>query len=359
MLTVIAVYLSINYLMPGEHLNGLQREFWFEGMLAWDGGWYMNIAENGYTSIQSTAFFPLYPMLIAAVVYLTGSSAGVAAVLISNLTFLAALYFLYKFIAAIWDDSVADRSILLAVLFPGTLFFTMAYTEAMTVLLTAIFFWMLHQGKWYGCIITAFLAVALKQTGLVLGMVLLINIWQNREMLSDRQLMCRFLSLGFIPIGLFGFMLHTYMKFGDPFAFFHAQSYWGREPVIPIVNILYSLANLLFMRYKMDYTVMVVVNGFTTLLSIYMVYLFIFKVKVEKYKIELSLYLILTLLLTIISAPGGGTEAYGRHMSTLFPVYPMLAICYQKKWRYAIAGTGLYMSKFVLICMFSNGYWVT
>ena len=147
MLTMTAVYLSTTYLTPGVHLSGIKRDFWFSGMFAWDGGWYMNIAENGYISIQSTAFFPLYPMLIAAVSYLTGFGTGVSAVLISNVTFLAALYFLHKFIAAIWDRSVADKSILLAALFPGTMFFTMAYTEAMTLFLTALFFWMLHQGN--------------------------------------------------------------------------------------------------------------------------------------------------------------------------------------------------------------------
>src|SRR5438876_3814860 len=40
----------------------------------WDSVWYLAIAHDGYTEPARAAFFPLYPLLVAAVAPLTGSA---------------------------------------------------------------------------------------------------------------------------------------------------------------------------------------------------------------------------------------------------------------------------------------------
>jgi hypothetical protein len=76
------------------------------GDTRWDTFWYLNIARRGYqwktAAVTSpTAFFPLYPLLIRIGVLLSHRSYIVVALVLSNLSFLAALVYLWRLAA--WE----------------------------------------------------------------------------------------------------------------------------------------------------------------------------------------------------------------------------------------------------------------
>ena len=85
----------------------------------WDGQWYLLIARRGYGSIQSTAFFPLYPMLV----HFLGGGTVVGAVAISWCALAIAVWFLYLLVRLDFGSRIAWYTVLVLLLFP-TSFYT-------------------------------------------------------------------------------------------------------------------------------------------------------------------------------------------------------------------------------------------
>src|SRR5262245_13644407 len=73
----------------------------------WDCGWYVEIARSGYTRLQATNFFPLYPALGRAFQELTTLEIETSLVLVSNLCGLAALVVIYRLFEEIENEHIA------------------------------------------------------------------------------------------------------------------------------------------------------------------------------------------------------------------------------------------------------------
>lgn len=83
----------------------------------YDSQWYLAIAKYGYnipykSHYSPQAFFPLYPMCIALVHKLTKIPYVVAGVIISNIFFLVALFFLYELVENRFDEKIARLTII-------------------------------------------------------------------------------------------------------------------------------------------------------------------------------------------------------------------------------------------------------
>ena len=95
-----------------------------EGLIAWDGTWYRDIAAHGYHSLPDEAlrFFPLFPLLGKAFSIVTAGRVDVALVIIANVASLAlavAVRRLVRFERG--NDALADRAVWMVCLFPGRL----------------------------------------------------------------------------------------------------------------------------------------------------------------------------------------------------------------------------------------------
>ncbi len=113
--------------------------------LRWDAGWYLQIAENGYDYIpeagagaqQNIVFFPAYPVVTRTVALLLGNhkSAYVAAgMIVSLLSFLFALAYLYAFARDELGEERAPVALWLIAAYPFALFFGALYTESLYLL---------------------------------------------------------------------------------------------------------------------------------------------------------------------------------------------------------------------------------
>ena len=110
----------------------------FLGYLAhWDGAWYAQIATEGYgeRAPESTAFFPLYPMLVRFGSGLPGGPA-LWGVLISLVCTVLALFFVYRVAEKVYDARVARAATLSLAFFPTAFFLNAVYTEALFLMLT-------------------------------------------------------------------------------------------------------------------------------------------------------------------------------------------------------------------------------
>ena len=91
---MLAIIGLLSHKLSGSDPEGFTGYSWLNLWGHWDTGWYLNIAQNGYTAkliAQQTniVFFPLYPLLMRFLGFFTGNY-YVAGIIISNLCFLSA-----------------------------------------------------------------------------------------------------------------------------------------------------------------------------------------------------------------------------------------------------------------------------
>ncbi len=195
-----------------------------------DGWFYRQIAVSGYeprtldgAPKNTWAFFPLYPLLVRAVGG-GGSRFPIAAILTSNLALLAALFAVAAAGRALGaDDDAVERAAWYIALFPTSYFFSLPMTESLFLFLSAATLLAAARQRWWAAGILGALASATRVIGVCLLPALLLLPFQQKQRPSRQQLWTLM-----VPLGVIVFIACLYMRTGDPLAFVHAQTLWGR-----------------------------------------------------------------------------------------------------------------------------------
>ena len=95
----------------GFFVSGFLPKSGWELFSHWDGKWYLEIANLGYSyaddgDFHSVAFYPLFPLLMRGLMTL-GMEVEVAGVLINSLAFLGALVLVYFWVEEQYDTGAA------------------------------------------------------------------------------------------------------------------------------------------------------------------------------------------------------------------------------------------------------------
>ena len=200
----------------------------------WDGAWYQDIAANGYSDPTATAFFPLYPLLVAIVNVPIGELA-LAGVAISLVSLLFALYFLYRVAEREWGERVARATTLAFAFFPTALFLNAVYTEALFLALATGAVWAARVRQ--DLLVAGFFAYFAALTRNV-GVLLFLPL--AHEWLRDRREhgALGLLGLAAAPCGLATYMVYLWKGLGDPFYFsFIQRQKWGRGLTDPLATL--------------------------------------------------------------------------------------------------------------------------
>ncbi len=202
----------------------------------WDGAWYAQIATEGYAerAPESTAFFPLYPMLVRFGNVLPGGPAFWG-VLISLVCTAAALFFVYRVAERFYDARAARAATLALAFFPTAFFLNAVYTEALFLALTAGCVWAacVRRDLLLAGALGAF-ATATRNVGVLLLIPLLLEWLRHRRRFGRRGLV----GLSLVPVGLVGYAVFLWARFGEPLLFARQQrEYWDREPTNPLTTV--------------------------------------------------------------------------------------------------------------------------
>jgi len=123
---------ALGYYMPD--LTGWQH-YLIQPWRNWDGHWFALIAQEGYFEKSTTAFFPLYPLLLRGGSWLLDGQIALAGVLIANVALLGALFLLYQLIQLDFPRAVARRALLYLALFPTAYYLGAVYSESLVLFL--------------------------------------------------------------------------------------------------------------------------------------------------------------------------------------------------------------------------------
>jgi hypothetical protein len=202
----------------------------------WDGAWYSEIAAHGYgeRAPTSTAFFPLYPMLMRFGITLGGGPASWG-VLISLSATPIALFFLYRIAEMLHDSRAARAATLALAFFPTAFFLNAVYTEALFLALSAGAVWaaLVRRNLLLAGVLGA-LAAATRNLGVILLLPLFFEWLRYRREFGLRGLT----GLALVPAGALGYAGFLWGRFGDPLVSARQQDeYWGRELENPLTTL--------------------------------------------------------------------------------------------------------------------------
>ncbi len=230
------------------------------GMLAawdrWDALHYLAIARDGYTTVNNTAFFPLYPLLIGIVTApFHGQGGYVVGLILANLAFLAALMMFWRLVTAEWGPAVAGRATIVLAIFPGALYSFAPYNESLFLLFSIGCFLALRQRRWAVAGVLGELAVLTRAAGILLLIPFAYEWWcatratraAEASASAEASQGASWSSLAWallIPAGLAAYAAYCAQRFGDPLAFAHAQAHWNRVLTWPWVGVWWQIQGL-------------------------------------------------------------------------------------------------------------------
>src|SRR5215211_7768125 len=152
----------------------------FNTFSLWDSGWFLEIARHGYTSEQAAAFFPIYPLLVHALAWVT-RSALVAGVLISLVAAGFAAVAVQRIAQELLPGRAARDSVLYLALWPVAFVFTSVYSEGLFLAFAAWSFWAGMQRRPVLAAVLGALAVDTRLIGLALLPALVVLLWSRER----------------------------------------------------------------------------------------------------------------------------------------------------------------------------------
>ena len=281
----------------------------------WDSGWYLHIAQHGYSSAISSlpgtfgqasyAFFPLYPLLM----HLVGVALGnyfIAGLVISNLCLLFAAWYLYGLTVMDEGEQVAGRAVKYLFLFPVAFIFSGVFSESLFLALALASLFYAKNQRWWLAGILGGLCALTRSVGVLLLVPLGVEFY-----LQYRWGIGAWLKLGWplllVPLGLTIFGFYNQLLTGNFFSFLSIQSAWHRQPVNPL-RLIYG-AVLARDPY----------NLFSAIFALICLAIIIAYYK----KIRLSYWLFA--LLVIVLPMFSGLESLPRYTLAAFPLFIVFA----------------------------------
>ena len=215
----------------------------------WDTTWYINIAQNGYSSLinifgqANYGFFPLYPIFIKIFSFIF-QNYFVSGLIVSNLFLILSSVLLYKLARIDCDEKTSLRAIKYLFFFPGAFALSLAMSESIFLFFLLACFYLAKKQKWLLCGISGIFLTMTKPFGIVIIFPMLYEyvkaIKKNKEahpankqnfMKNIVNLFCVMLA----PLGLVFFSFYTFLLTGDFLAYPHIKYMgWGNYFENPI-----------------------------------------------------------------------------------------------------------------------------
>jgi hypothetical protein len=231
---VVAVA-ATDRLTPGNDPTALG-----EGLVAWDGTWYRDIAEHGYQALpdEGLRFFPLFPLLGKAFGVLTAGRVDIALILLANLASLAlavAVRRLVRFERG--NAALADRAVWMVCLFPGAFVLSWAYAEAIWLLAAVVGFWAIRSRRWWWAVAAGLVVGASRPLGLVFVVPVAIELLRVWRSAGPHERATGLAALVAPLVGSGAYLAWVHRTYGDAWLPFTVQGDLRGESVDPFTRL--------------------------------------------------------------------------------------------------------------------------
>jgi Gpi18-like mannosyltransferase len=295
----------------------------------WDSPHYMYIAQNGYTNQGDAAnfivFFPLYPFLVRLITF-DFAYINLSGLIISNISSLIAVIYLFKLAKLDYSDSVAKKAVLFLSVFPTAYFLSAVFTESLFLALTIASLYYARNAKWAYTGVLGLLASLTRIAGLLLLPVLIVEYLHQKEWkikATDPKLIWTSLP----AIGFLIYLLINYQVTGNFFTFIEIERTHWSETLNPINgllgavgwstngafpdNIIIGYAQIIFAALGLT----MVIAGF---------------IAAYKHKLRPS-YAVYTLLIWMLAVATSFWISIPRYVLSMFPMFMLFALLSRKK----------------------------
>ena len=332
-----------------ELVNEFSWRIFFANWMQWDSHHYQSIALNGYVFFNqhwpNIAFFPLYPLLIRFFYPLVGKHTEVAALLVSNLAWLAALLLMYDLLTRDFDRAIAIRTIVFLLVFPTSFYFGAGYSESVALVFTVAAVWAMRRRYWWLAGAAGGLLALTRVPGVFIAPVLALTYFQHHQW-RWRAIRADLLAVFLPPLGLASFMFYQWLRFDTPFAFMIAQRDWDNQLSLPWV-----MPNMLIARLQTSF------DWPITLFQIVVWVAFVGLTLVAVFRLPLA-YSLTAVLLIVPPYLSSWFRSLPRHVLIVFPCFVALALLMDQTWlRRALIGA-MVILLIIATVLYVNGFWV-
>lgn len=341
--------------MPRGFTLPFSNEKFVEVFVAWDSGWYWDIATHGYyfhpDAQSSVAFFPLYPMLMRAAAAPFGGGAGatwIAGIVVALAAYLLALIAIHRFTErVVGSREIARRTVLYIAVFPWSLFLARVYAESVFLLTSVLAISRAWNGRWWQAGLWGGLATLARPNGILIGLPLALLALRDRP--AGGTLMTRWTTLAPIPVALAGFCAYNAWLTGDPLAWLTAQAHWGYSLGHWPWEQLLRLISGVFEYGPYDFFFTSEIVPFEVLHAVpALAFLALTPLIVRRLGVAMGLYVLVSLLVPLSS---NTLEGLGRYASVLFPAFMLIGSMTTQRAHEAIVIVSL-VFRTLLICFF-------
>jgi Gpi18-like mannosyltransferase len=233
-------------------VTGLPERGVFKIWARFDAVHLISVARHGYsgphTDPHASVFFPLYPLLIRALMFVNLSPLA-AGLLISTVASCFAFHFVFKLAEERLGEEAAAKAVLYLAFFPAALFLVAPYVESLFLAGASAAFFYARRGRWGAATLGIAVATASRAVGIFLVLGLIAELLRQGSLSRTRIFAAgRWLLIGSLP--LVAFIGYLWQLHGTPLAFLHDQtSGWQREFVGPLVSLQNTLSMLEIKQY--------------------------------------------------------------------------------------------------------------
>lgn len=354
-LAIIFIPLHEGYLAK-KHYAEIPNLIW--EWANFDGRHYLTIAREGYNNFEF-AFFPLYPALVSLVHSIVDIRRLYIGILISLLSFLAAMFVIKKIIRLDFKERIATSSLFFLSFFPLAFFYNAVYADSLFLLSSSLSFYFARKGNWvlsgtFGC-----LSTLTRLAGLALVPALALEWYlQNPKKTKEwGQTIIAFLRKAAIApaltiSGLGLYMLYLQIFHGDWFLFQRSMVAWNQHEFTLLPQVMFRYLKIFLLVEKDLLVYWVAVLEFVS----FFLYMGLAFYVAKKIRLSYGVFMVALLFLVTFTGTLAGTPRYILH---LFPAFLGMALLFEKRKVLSFVVFILFLALgAILTGLFTRGYFV-
>lgn len=360
---ILFAYLGTFYItfitrfVAGKYGTLLPYYVWIWGRF--DGYHYMEIAQRGYQSLEY-GFFPFYPFLIHLFTVPFSSLIAyiIAGQLISTISFILALYLIYKLLKLDNQRKYFPLLLLIVLAFPTSFFYITVYNDSLFLFLATASIYFARKEEFLKSSILGFFATLTRLNGLALFPFILFEYissaqWSWKKIISESKKRFALTKIArskiyfslLVPAAFILYLGYIQYLEGNYMKLFSAMKTWNQDKLtFPIqvfwryIKIFLSVDPHLFVYW---------VAVFELLFVCFYIGVAIFAYK--KIRLSYWVFMVISLLIPSLTGTFQGMPRYALH---LYPLFLALALFLEKK---SIFFKILYFSVSIILLALATG----